>query len=622
MATPLSRLSINVNADRVGNEDRFFEVLTAWKPQAVLVMNRLNGSDPNNLVMRILYRMQQWGGMVIYRPYEKGVEGAIWRFREPQGHINQLLTFNTKDVWFEVGNEPRPSDPAEVRKMCKWYRDFAALAVKNDLRVVFPAFATGNFQKSEIDGGLVDDLLWAAIDHADKRIGGFSQVAIDAHGYCHAALPAHVDGQDPNKLLDSAAMQPPWKTAADIFDENTADNWLLTRELWLWERAQKLKPGVKFDMHLTEFGLDRMPNIENDFRELTAKLDSMAGKRIYGIPTLWDYWRKIFPQWSPARALCEQFHWAETIYPSHVRSLCLFTWSVGTEWTPGYNISDATEFLNLWPSYAAKVHIPPVVPPVVDPPQQPTTSAPAADSPLWYETNVHTYDDTINIRADATQNSAIVGTLRVGKTPGRTIKVIYTPYTPKDTAYMPVMFENVRGFAHEAYLVFGDPPMPTVNDVRWLDYKAFAPGVSVPVYDWSNTYARKLIPLLVGGVAVKHIPANQLTPMEAAYIGSWHIVKVGDVIGYLQPDVRMDAVKPPTPPTETVPKAEYERVVAENSALSLVVAKQTQDIIDMAQENGRLLVYANGYVEIQRAIQNLVKQEPIVLDAKEEGLLQ
>jgi hypothetical protein len=404
---PLSRLSMNVNADAIGNESRFFEVLMAWKPHAILVMNRLNGADPNNMVMRIMYRQQQWNGIVIYRPYEKGVEGAIWRYRSPQGHINHLLTFGTKEVWFEVGNEPRPSDPKEVKVMCKWYRDFAKLAVEYGLRVVFPAFATGNFQKSEIDSGLIDDLLWAVIEHAERRINGHSQVCLDAHGYVHGGLPVHVDGQDPNKLVDSAAMQPPWKTATDIFDENTADNWLLTRELWMWERAQKLKPGVLFDMHLTEFAFDRMPNIEQQFPQLTAKIDEMAGKRIYGIPTLWEYWRKIWPQWTPPRALCEQFLWVETIYPPHVKSFCIFTWSVGTEWTPGYNISDATEFLNLWPSYAAKLQ-------PQRPPDEPTLPQPT--DPRWrqYKAYVNGMTAPLPVRGLPSAPSEQIGTLGVG----------------------------------------------------------------------------------------------------------------------------------------------------------------------------------------------------------------
>lgn len=429
MATPLSRIGLHINANKPGDSEKLLGVLRAWKPAGVLVMNALNARDPGNIVMRILRTMQEWDGIVIYRPYEKD-EGHLWRIRSAQAHVDMLVGLGSKAFWFNVGNEPAPDAGKEREAMDRWYAEFIQRAGDAGLRTVIPGgFAAVSFDKHEVDRGDFDRMFRALGERADDRVQGYNRAMFGVHVYGHALMPLMTGGRDPRDLLVRERIQPDqWPKAEDIFDADQSDNWLLFREEWYISRIKQLTGKVP-DTAITECFFDRMPNLEEQFPDMVRQIDQLAERWVKGIPTLRKYWEWAFLQtqgWGAAQALCKQLVWWEQIAPPHYRMATLWAWTWHNDapeyWKDTGNIGEWDTFLNLWPSYAQ----------LIDAPAPQPSPLPTPDDPRWQDYSAEPKLDSANVREQPTVASAVIGKIGRGG-----VKVGHIPYevlTPEEKA--------------------------------------------------------------------------------------------------------------------------------------------------------------------------------------------
>lgn len=373
-----TRHTFNVNTMEIGDEALLHHTLRRWQPSAIMAMGGKDG--PNKQARTLIDLVENWGGFGIYRPFEMS-EGHLWRARSPQEQVNWLKSFKDDRWWYNVGNEPIPGG-AEVKRMVDWYAEFIDIAVAAGLNVIIPGgFATGAFQWEQIERGDFDPMLAAIGKYADLRLSGRSRVMLGAHTYTHALIPLGTAGRPPSHLISPQDAQPDrWPTQAEIFDGDESDNWLVLRENWLVNRIMDItlrridQQPLRIDVAITECFLDRMPHIETEHREVTAKIDQMAGRRVQGMPTLAKYWATMFPQWSPTQALIQQMQWVEDVYPTVDDALpgdyvCFawFAWNKNAQWREGYDWEQNPAILIQWGDHVSEAKSPPVPPPLPEP---------------------------------------------------------------------------------------------------------------------------------------------------------------------------------------------------------------------------------------------------------------
>lgn len=380
---PLTRLTINLNCEKMGDYTAVANTFTAWKPSSVFCMNALNGSDPNNVVVRLHNLVSSWNGILIYRQYERG-EDQLWKdYPDPETYLRKLRAFNLPTAWFNCGNEPGPKG-ADAIAMSKWYANLLKLNDSKgyNLRLVIPGgFATGSYEKNEV-GWFQEMFYELGIRMKDpaRRINGYSQIALGAHEYGMALPMFHTDGADLRNLIDRTKIQPPWKSKADVFDADNSDNWLIFRTEWYVDEIVRLTgcPRELVEVWLTEIWHDRIPHVVQKFPDIAAELDRLAGREMRGIRTIDRYLKWAFPQWTFGQALAEQFLWWENTAPAYYRGGAIFTGSYDDawplKWRQDYNVLEIPELLTIWPSYYARFERNTVATPIPTPTPKPTTT--------------------------------------------------------------------------------------------------------------------------------------------------------------------------------------------------------------------------------------------------------
>src|SRR5690554_5310310 len=151
-----TRITFNVNLQKIGDEAKLTRVLRAWRPAALLAMNAYNPADGiSNVGVRLQQVMAEWGGLFIYRLYEP-VEARLWAHRSVEQQLNMLAHYNAPaNVWFNVGNEPvgegnGAAREADIRRGADWYAELFRRAPARGLRISGPALPVAAFQPHEV----------------------------------------------------------------------------------------------------------------------------------------------------------------------------------------------------------------------------------------------------------------------------------------------------------------------------------------------------------------------------------------------------------------------------------------------------------------------------------------
>lgn len=474
---PKTRHTFNANMMHLGppgeNEmwfGHFAAVLQHWQPSSVLMMNALNGNDPNNAVLIIARLLESWGGFPVYRPYQDG-DGAIWRlWPDPADYVRYLKSFNADHLWYQVGNEPGWGSKTDAETACRYYAELMDRAVPANLRLIMPNTPTGTPEWNTIWDGWFDILLNKFAEYASRRVQikdqSYAQFMFGAHAYAHAGAPFHLDGVDPRLMLyPEAWKRKNWVTKEMIFDDNRTDDYLLLREDWFEQRYHDLHPDrPDMEIMLTECVFDRLRNIELGQPELTAQIDNMAGQRVYGIPTLVEFWRKAAPHQPPEQTCSDQFWWMEEVHPTYYRAFAHFSWTFHDQhpdyWRRKFNFAEWWDLLDLYPKVVTQ-RSKPTVPTV---PNVPYPAAP--DDPAWEAGIIHVKNAQTNIREQPNTSATVLTKINPGAI-GRIARKYRTPDT-----WVPVQIGSYYGWLHEPLItqfdvLSGAPtPIPQLPDYR------------------------------------------------------------------------------------------------------------------------------------------------------------
>jgi hypothetical protein len=570
------RFTFNANLSEIGDFEKFLRTLIAWQPEWVVLMNGIGGNE----YRRVRETMDTWGGKIIYRHYEES-DGHLWRSRTASEHINLLKSLKAIDpkAWFIVSNEPLPDD-SEREKMQKFHADVIKGAVENGIRLCVGNLAIAAMgDKKDIDGGRWDALLRAIGERANLKAEGICQIMLGIHTYTHAIAPLHCAGKDPRDMTNpqKAAI---WPTPAEVYT-TPEDNWLVFRGDWFVQRIKTLT-GNLVDVADTECTKDRMPNIVLQFAATVAEIDRLAKREVRGLPTLPEFYKVVFPQWTPAQAECEQMLWWEDVHPAYYRCFALFTWNHNVLWKRDYDLSGMDEFLTLWPTYKT-TPTPPPPPPVSDLPTE-----------GWVTTDklkVFAWKDPATIYRTKEGNE-VVGTVHTET--GIAASTVYMFGVKRQ----PVKCAAGEGWIDTTKAWFSPSEPPFViepGDPRWKQYRFFTNGQTATVYQKPGPGTR-IGDLHVGGVIVDHIPHELLTPVERTYVMraqgvQWLIVQLSvGGIGFVREReaTRRELIDAPVPPppadTVTIPKTEYEDLL-----------DKAEKLIQMTDENIRLTQYASEF---------------------------
>lgn len=400
-----TRQTFNVNAAMIGDAAKLERVMRAWQPSALFMMNALNSSDPNNVVVRFHNILSEWGGKIVYRPYEDG-EANLWRKRSVDAHLDMLARMNASWAWFNVGNEPTTAEPAEMNRMSDWYAEMATKAPARGIRVVLPGgFASGSYNRDQLRAFRT---MWQAMGaQRHLKAEGWNVVMLGTHEYGHVDPRYHVDGDNIYDLMTpEKARAHTFKTAADIYDNEPSDNYLILRtENIVDVMAESCNvPRAEFEIDIgdTEKDLDRMPNIETQHRVLAEALDAMNGEKTYGYPKCKVVLEKLYGK--PAHeVMADIWEWEEKVYKPYYRFFANFTWSTHNDhpqyWASRYGYHNEDALHTVWTARIPRLGG--------------TVATPIPDTD-----EVHALIEELpatityrNIRTDANSTSALVGKL-------------------------------------------------------------------------------------------------------------------------------------------------------------------------------------------------------------------
>lgn len=370
------RWGMNANAIKLGDEGKYKAALDLWKSPVQTLMNGLSGVASANVVVRLGEYIRRWGGITIYRPYESGdKEKRFWKNRNAAQHLKFLHDHQAPEwIWFQVGNEPSFDDgEKDVRTMSRMLADMIHESDKERLVVYNPS--VGGFQKWWIEAGWYDEMLLALAENAHKMVDGFPQFMLGSHStaYWHGIPAVHCAGRNPTDLLHRDLLKKEsWPTSAQIFDNDTGDNWIVFRDWWFIERTRQLQAkhhineGIDIQIVATEAGYENLPNLREQFPDVTRRMDEICKRETRGAPTIRPYLEWAFPDRSVDDSMCEDYWFIETRAPSLYRAFCAFTWSYHNDapekWDENYNMARVFTFIQRYPEFIVANTAPDTVP--------------------------------------------------------------------------------------------------------------------------------------------------------------------------------------------------------------------------------------------------------------------
>ena len=318
------RFSFNANGLAIRNKQQFIDLNVALRPSSFLVMDDLDLTVD-------LYNKLNKGSIAIFRNYNESAANT------QQSAAQQIQIWKDQgrlDVWRYALNEPNTSNDT-----INWLIDLMNRGADAGVKLVVGNWSVGAYERNDVLSGRWDNFIKTAAKYRGFHYVGF-------HEYMFGLLPwAWYDFNlidDPTKVIQWNWPKP------DSIKEN-GDNWLLLRSLWFNHRARQM--GLQpFEKIITEFGWDRLPNLETQYKDQTLQLDTYAfdggwhSSKAAGVNTYKRLFQIDFSNWSFDKAVVEQLKWADSMYPDDYVGFNLFTWSLSQDWIAGgYDFSGLSD---------------------------------------------------------------------------------------------------------------------------------------------------------------------------------------------------------------------------------------------------------------------------------------
>jgi hypothetical protein len=313
-----ARISYNINGEAIPDRVYLLDVMTSPCKTMALVMNNLS------LAVRIKELCP--ASLVVSRNYS-ALEGDEWFYRSPQNFVENWQREGHPEIIRHSTNEPSFGG-ARTAQFVAAEIELMRLARQAGFTLAMGNFSVGVIQPHDINNGVFDSYI-RALNQYGHYLG--------LHEYAVVALPFGVGQWQTSLLQDRVNVQPAsWPSAlalpTRLWNGAMPPYWYLRRGDWWLLRADAI--GVPRPRILvTEFGWDNLPNIKPEIEILRQRFgidkyfDDMRGVNTY--QNLWPYY---WPNWSFARAACEQLKWADGIYPPEYLGFALFTWSNNAHW--------------------------------------------------------------------------------------------------------------------------------------------------------------------------------------------------------------------------------------------------------------------------------------------------
>lgn len=347
------RFGFNVNGASLGDEAYFLSTIEKIKPTTVLIMDNMG------LALKVSALLGDQT-QVIHRRYESG-DGEYWVKRSPRQVADMLMTDNNgsshKNIWKQVMNEPMARG-ADWKKLADWCAEVGRIMSDNGHKAVLGNLAVGTYELSDVQGGYFDNLIKVVGERKDN-------VSIGIHEYTGFLLPFGIGLWDRWSLRDPAFVQQSnWPDPAKIPEfrkEYGKQYYHLMRSTWFQVRANEIG-APHHQIHLTEFGWDRLPDLTYGQNHIYASLENKFGvpsgyTEMRGAYTYGNLWKAYYPQWSTAQSILEQFKWADSVYPDWYSGFMPFMWSFNGEWERvGFNFGADRELHNMMIDWAKELN--------------------------------------------------------------------------------------------------------------------------------------------------------------------------------------------------------------------------------------------------------------------------
>lgn len=328
-----NRNSLNVNGANIGiSEDAFVDHCRKARYASITVM------DNPNLAQRV--RVACEGETIVaVRRYSTN-DGIYWdksksAYLTPAQYLDYRLSDITQrfpELWLYVLNEPAP-----VAECLDWLIAVGKEAKRRGRHCILGNIGPSTWEIQQLEDGVFDRYL-EYLGSTDFHHAGW-------HCYTGFALPFSF-------MTDYDNLRYPGRMAVDRWpnrdslpvarksDPSYMGYWHLRRTDWFNKRCLDKGYGIH-QKHITEFGVDRMPDLDgNVYREIGQRYGVPGpANEIRGAVTLNNVWRFLWPEWTFEQAFIAQREWADHIYPDDIVSMDWFTYNANGDWDAQFGTS-------------------------------------------------------------------------------------------------------------------------------------------------------------------------------------------------------------------------------------------------------------------------------------------
>lgn len=345
------RPSFNILGQFLTNQqwDDCLNFLNLYRPTTCGVMDNIN---------RAYDVMSATAGetLVWHRMWRQD-DAYLWKYTTPEDFVKQITNDGkvSKALWLYVLNEP-DTNPNTLPLLVRWLVEVGDILADQGRHAIMGNIGPATVQPETITSGVFDPYLrrlaeWSA---AGQHYAGW-------HEYTGVMLPFGVGYWPIEWLLEPEKVQlDNWPeispTAFKVFMDVQPEPdhyWHLLRTERLQLRAVEIGAG-RFKSVLTEFGVDRMPDLSaampNIFQQLEAKYGASRGTELKGWRTYEKVYAAYWPNWSFEKAVYEQLAWADRNYPDDYLGFNVFAWvfdasakDKSQRWEWDFNMGDLYE---------------------------------------------------------------------------------------------------------------------------------------------------------------------------------------------------------------------------------------------------------------------------------------
>lgn len=335
--------------DYKDNKWFFTKQLQARSPETDVIHRRYWAVDPNNP------KSGGWDGS-LHRAPGISADNILNTLQQAQqaGGVRNII----EQIYCEpsVHRDHDDLQGLELRDMLRLMVNCIKAANVRGMRVAIDIGQPVTWMQDEIDDGFYDELL--------DTFARAPQHFISVHEYGLGDLWENISAIGMSTLsIDGEVNYPTDALPTDLLQKlyvaHPSEAHLGHVEL-MAQRCRKIGVPMPKTVY-TELGWDRTRISQQ------SAVDRINGREAMGYPTLTQYWRTRYPQWSAARTAFEQVKWVNRAVPDYIVGVCLFGKDTSFE-NGAYHIEDS-EFHGYLRDYSAQVRAgnppQPVHPPIV-----------------------------------------------------------------------------------------------------------------------------------------------------------------------------------------------------------------------------------------------------------------